>query len=129
MPLPILPTSAHQPRRNGATRLPRRAGVRAGSRLEGIRQAKSSAASMGAAVLAARRRRGWTRLLVGEKVGLGPTRIGQVERGQGAGVSLELWYALGHALGMPLRVELGKDATEQPLDAGHLAMQELALRL
>ena len=44
-------------------------------------------------------------------------------------MSLEVWFALGQALGIPLRVEYGRDAAEDPFDAGHLAMQELALRL
>ena len=67
--------------------------------------------------------------MLGDKVDLTVARIGQIERGDGAGVSLEVWYAVGTALGLPLRVELGRDRSELPTDAGHLAIQELVLRL
>lgn len=66
---------------------------------------------------------------LGEKVGLGASRIGQIERGDGTGVALEIWFALGHALDIPLAVELGRDQFLEPFDAGHLGIQELGLRL
>jgi transcriptional regulator with XRE-family HTH domain len=63
------------------------------------------------------------------KVDLTPSRLSQIERGDGAGVSLEVWFALAQALGIFLRIEFARDPIQQPDDAGHLAMQELALRL
>lgn len=90
---------------------------------------RTAAATLGEVIRTGRNRRRWSRGRLGEMVGLGPTRIGQIERGDGAGVSLEVWFALGQALGIPLRVEYGRDAAEDPSDAGHLAIQELALRL
>jgi hypothetical protein len=42
---------------------------------------------------------------------------------------LDLWFALAEALGRPFRVEFGRDPMEQPVDARHLAIQELVLRI
>jgi transcriptional regulator with XRE-family HTH domain len=84
---------------------------------------------LGGQVRTARRRRRWTLGQLGQKVDLTPARLSQIERGDGAGASLEVWFALSQALGIPLRVELGRDAVEDTADAGHLAMQELMLRL
>lgn len=103
--------------------------TRAGPRLNGRALARAAAASLGGRVKSARVRRKLNQRELGAKADLDQSRISQIERGDGAGVSLEVWYALGDALGMPLRVEFGRDATEEPLDAGHLGMQELSLRL
>jgi hypothetical protein len=62
-------------------------------------------------------------------VGLGATRIGQIERGAGSGASMETWFALATALRLPLHVEFGRDPVQEPDDAGHLKVQELMLRL
>jgi hypothetical protein len=40
-----------------------------------------------------------------------------------------VWFALSQALGIYLKVEFGRDPVQEPDDAGHLAIQELALRL
>lgn len=42
---------------------------------------------------------------------------------------MEVWFALAQALGVHLKVEFGRDPVQEPDDAGHLAIQELALRL
>jgi hypothetical protein len=42
---------------------------------------------------------------------------------------MRTWFALSVALDTPLRLDFGRDALEQPADAGHLAIQELMLRL
>jgi transcriptional regulator with XRE-family HTH domain len=110
--------------------MPRRKGAsRAAAVLEGRRQAGDDAQSLGAKVRSARKRRRWSQRALGEMVGLTQTRLGQIERGLGATASLEVWHAIASALAMPLRVELGRDSTEEALDAGHLAIQELMLRL
>lgn len=109
--------------------MPRRSGVRAGSRVRGANLARAVAARLGVSVQAARQRRAWSRSRLGARVGLSATRIGQIERGDGAGASLELWFAIGQALDVPFRAEFARDRIEEPLDAGHLAMQELMLRL
>lgn len=71
----------------------------------------------------------WSQATLGAKVDLTQSRIAQLERGAVAGSSLEIWFALSQALRLPLRVEFGRDTMQEPEDAGHLRIQELALRL
>lgn len=97
--------------------------------LEGRRLAKGAVARLGAQAQQARRRRNWTQRQLGERVGLGESRVGQLERGLGGGVPLETWFALSAVLQLPLRLEFGRDALHEPTDAGHLKLQELMLRL
>lgn len=97
--------------------------------MQGRVLARAAATRMGTGLRDARVRRHWSRRDLGSKIGLTETRIGQIERGDGAGVSLEVWFALGQALEVPFRAEFARDRVEEPLDAGHLAMQELMLRL
>ncbi len=87
------------------------------------------AARIGGEAAASRRSAGLTQKGLGARVGLDRSRISQLERGLGAGASLAAWVAVGRALGRPLRVDLAKEAQAGPIDAGHLAMQELLLRL
>ena len=47
----------------------------------------------------------------------------------GGGHTLETWQRVGLASGAPLVVKLQRDPMEDTADAGHLAMQELLLRL
>ncbi len=51
-----------------------------------------------------------------------------VTRGLGGGVTLDAWQRIALAFDRPLRLELGRDANEEPADAGHLSIQELILR-
>lgn len=83
----------------------------------------------GAKVRAARRRRRWRQLDLGGRAGLAQPTISQLERGQGGTLSLESWQQVALVLGLPLELTLGRDALEEPIDAGHLAIQELVLRV
>ena len=49
--------------------------------------------------------------------------------GNPSGVPADTWFALSVALDLPLRLEFGRDALQEPTDAGHLKIQELMLRL
>jgi transcriptional regulator with XRE-family HTH domain len=66
---------------------------------------------------------------LGKKVGISAPWVSAIERGEGAGAPLEVWYALSEALAIPLKVEFQRDAISDVADGGHLKLQELALRL
>ena len=60
---------------------------------------------------------------------MAPSTVSELERGDGGTLSLQLWQQVAIALDLPLDVSLGRDAMEEPVDAGHLAIQELVMRL
>ncbi len=66
-----------------------------------------------------------------DRVGVHQSWISKIESGHGRAVPLTLWVRLGHALGQPLAASMSRPLGEgrQPIDAGHLAMQEHLLRL
>lgn len=51
-----------------------------------------------------------------------------MERGEGGTLSVELWQQVAIVLNLPLDLSLARDALEEPVDAGHLRVQELVLR-
>jgi transcriptional regulator with XRE-family HTH domain len=95
----------------------------------GARETQRIAATLGSQIRATRRRRRLTQTGLGRRVGVGQSRISEIERGQGVRATLELWIALGVALDRPLALTLSRDITMEPADAGHLAIQELVMRL
>jgi transcriptional regulator with XRE-family HTH domain len=96
----------------------------------GAREAAALSATLGGVVRSERRRKRRTQSQLGERVGLTRSRISEIERGLGAGAPLEAWIALGMALDRPLAVSFTRSVSaDAPADAGHLALQELALRL
>ena len=97
--------------------------------VEGRLIARRVAVRLGEQVRRARVARRWSQRKLGEKIGLSASRISQIERGYGSGLPLISWFALGQALDLPLRIEYGRDRVDEPVDAGHLGMQELILRL
>ena len=111
--------------------MPRKPGarVRIPAVVDGRKLAKAAAMRLGSWVRQARTRRGWTQRTLGEKAGLSRSQIGYIEAGNGTGTPSRTWYALSVALDTPLRFDFGRDALEKPADAGHLAIQELMLRL
>lgn len=70
-----------------------------------------------------------TQAELGQRVGLGQSEISHLEAGHGQGTSIATWTAIGIALGRPLAIGFGRDIVATPRDAGHLAAQELLLRL
>ena len=85
--------------------------------------------SAGTAIRQARHRRRLTQASVGERAGVSRMSISRAERGLGGGLTLDAWQRIATALEVTLRVQLQRDHQLEPQDAGHLAMQELVLRL
>ncbi len=83
----------------------------------------------GGKVRQARRRRRWTQRRLGELTGVSQSSVSRIERGEGGALSLLVRQKAALVLGLPFTVELGRDARQEPADAGHLAVQELALRI
>ncbi len=83
----------------------------------------------GGQVAESRRRRRWTQSELGRRVGLSQGSISLIEVGKGGGLALDAWQRIGLALDRPLRIELSRDVREEPADAGHLAIQELMMRV
>jgi len=96
---------------------------------EAARRMRQDVARLGSELRAARHRRRLTQSQVAVAVGLGRSTVGAIENGRGGGHTLDSWARLGIAVGRPLRVELDRDRLEATADAGHLAMQELVMRL
>lgn len=86
-------------------------------------------ARLGGDVRAARQRRRQTQQEVADAAGVSRSAESAVERGLGGGHTLDAWQRIALAVGRPLIVSLERDRLEDTADAGHLAMQELVLRL
>lgn len=92
------------------------------------RRNQEQRARIGAEIQAFRERRGWTRIQLADRAGLGRMVIGRLERGVGH-VDVDALQRVAAAFGQTLQVSLGRDRRQEPDDAGHLGMQELVLRL
>lgn len=99
------------------------------SQIDGARETRSLAGTLGGEVKTTRRSRRMTQAQLCARVGLEQSRMSDIERGLGDRVPLATWVALGIALGRPLSVSFARELTPEPRDAGHLAGQELVLRL
>ncbi|MBA3307587.1 MAG: helix-turn-helix transcriptional regulator [Chloroflexi bacterium] len=102
---------------------------RTGAQVRGHQAGVTASIVLGRSLRASRLRRHLTQSALAERVGLSRARIGQLETGQGLGASVGTWFTLAESLGLTLRMKFGRDPTALPADAGHLAMQELVLRL
>jgi transcriptional regulator with XRE-family HTH domain len=101
---------------------------RSGLAVEAERRNREQLAKLGREVRTGRSRRRLTQAQLAARVGLARSTIGDLERGQGGGHTLDTWQRIGVALDRPLRVELPRDRLEETADAGHLGIQELVLR-
>jgi transcriptional regulator with XRE-family HTH domain len=95
----------------------------------GRREAAAIAANLGRDARFTRRRRQLTQAALAERVGLSQAEISYLERGYGARAALETWVAIGIALERPVAIGFGRDTVAPLQDAGHLAAQELLIRL
>lgn len=90
---------------------------------------RAQLAMIGAEVRASRLRRHLTQRRLGERATVSQTTISRLERGHGGGITLDAWQRVFTALGRRLIVDAARDPVEEPRDAGHLAIQELIIRL
>ena len=93
------------------------------------RQLKPLLLREGAKIRAARKRRHLRQVDLGARASLSQPTISQLERGEGGTLSLESWQQVAIVLDVPLDLKIGRDALEEPIDAGHLSIQELVLRV
>lgn len=103
-------------------------GRRSAAVIAAAREADEIRRSVGTSVAAARRRRGWTQLQLAARAGTSQSAISRMERGV-APLEVEEVVRVARVLGLTLRLELSRDPLDRPADAGHLAMQELLVRL
>jgi transcriptional regulator with XRE-family HTH domain len=96
---------------------------------EAARRNREQLAGLGADVKSTRDRRRMTQGQLAALAGISRPTLSAIERGYGGSHTLDTWQQLALALDRPLVVSLMRDALEEPADAGHLAIQELILRL
>lgn len=92
------------------------------------RENRTQLARLGGELRAARRRRRLSQAAVGERCGLHQTTVSRIERGFGDRLSIATLQRVALAVGRPLRLQLERDVVGDPVDAGHLAIQEVLLR-
>jgi transcriptional regulator with XRE-family HTH domain len=102
---------------------------RAEARIVGARLAKNLVSDAGAEVRKSRKRRGLTQTALARRIGISQARLAEIEAGQGGGAPLEVWFAIAQALGRYLKFEFARDPQMELADAGHLAVQELVIRV
>jgi transcriptional regulator with XRE-family HTH domain len=98
---------------------------------EAQRLSQSILDALGKAVRSGRVRLRLTQAELAARIGVHQSWISRIELGRGHSVPLETWIVLGVALGRPLAVAFSRPLGEmrEPIDAGHLAMQERLLTL
>ena len=95
---------------------------------EATRRACEQRAQVGGEIRTSRLRRHWTQQHLADLAGVDRQIVGRIERGV-TRLDIDVLQRVGVALDRNLEIRFGRDALEQPVDAGHLAMQELVLRL
>jgi transcriptional regulator with XRE-family HTH domain len=98
-------------------------------RLKAQQAADEIVRKMASAIRSARKRRGMTQTRLAVLVGISQSEVSRIELERGRAVPIPTWLALADAVGLRARFDLVRDSQEHPADAGHLAIQELLLRL
>ena len=96
--------------------------------MEAVRRWQERRAKVGRDVRSMRLTRRWTQEELGERAGIGRMMVARIEAGTAA-LDAEVLERIGAAFGVPVLLGFGRDPLDDVPDAGHLAMQELALRL
>ncbi len=95
-----------------------------------MREANAIAANLGRDVRRTRIGRRLTQAQLADMVAVSQSEISALEAGRGARTSIETWVAIGIALDRPIAIGFTRDVADpMPKDAGHLAAQELVVRL
>ena len=97
--------------------------------VEACRRNREQLTGLGRGILEARRRRRRTQQQLADDAGVSRSALGRIERGEGGGHTMDTWQRVALATGTPLIVKPQRDPLEDAADAGHLAIQELLLRL
>src|SRR5262245_18563417 len=99
--------------------------------IAGFQESRVLAGTLGTELRRSRKRKRMTQRDLGARIGLTDGWISDLERGFVADAPLSTWVTLGFVIGRPLAVGFSRDIAErgEPRDAGHLAAQELVLRL
>lgn len=84
---------------------------------------------LGGELRSSRKRRRLTQARLGGAIGVVQSTISIMERGRGASLSVDVWQRAFAAVDRRLLFDVSRDAADGPADAGHLAIQELVLRL
>jgi transcriptional regulator with XRE-family HTH domain len=95
----------------------------------GAQRATAAAAKLGGELAASRKRRRLTQAALAGRVGISRSRLASVEAGRGANLPPATWLALAHVLGRYFKFEFGRDPQAELAYEGHLAIQELVLKL
>ena len=96
---------------------------------EAARRNSESLAWLGGELRRSRRRRRISQAALGGMIGVAQSTISLMERGLGGSLSVDVWQRALTALDRHLRFEPSRDALDDVADAGHLAIQNLVLRL
>ena len=96
---------------------------------EAGRRERGQLAELGGQVREIRTRRRWTQAELARRVAMSQATISELERGLAGSMPLSKWHRLAVALDVQFLARLSRDPHEQPVDAWHLAIQELVLRL
>lgn len=106
-----------------------RPGRRADARWQLDREIDDLVRRLGRDLRPARRRRRWRQQDVADQIGVSRSAYSRMELGRARGAPIEDWLTVAMVLGLRPRFELARDPLIDAPDAGHLAMQDLLLRL